>query len=195
MKSRKLLSLGCLGLLLLAEASSAEAQSMGRSRPTNRATARGRLTRPGVSAYNNLSRDSDLFGGTPDYQGFVRPQLDARNAALRQDANLMGLERDLFSGAYGLEEGIRSTGGAATFMNYSHYYNFAGRANSSGGVGSTRGASALPSVSSRRTGVGGGGFGGGGMGGGFGGGGMGGFGGGGFGGGGQFSVRSRVRHR
>jgi hypothetical protein len=81
--------------------------------------------RPSVSPYLNLLRNTG--GGTSNYFTLVRPQLQAREALQRQQAQINQVQRQAQRGQPGGvpvrgSQEIRGTGHETAFMNYLHYY-------------------------------------------------------------------------
>lgn len=128
------------GLALMAATSSASPPSPIQSGPRVGGGAFGRgglgsgynsmggalIRRPAVSPYLNILRNDGL--GPLNYQTMVRPQIEARNAYLRQAAELQGIESDLRNRRRpGDAPGqMRETGHGTSFFNYSHYFPGAG---------------------------------------------------------------------
>jgi hypothetical protein len=75
--------------------------------------------RPPVSPYINLLRR----GGNPaiNYYGLVRPQIEFSREIRRLDQDLA--TRGQQGRQFDEESGLPTTGHAASFMNYSHYFN------------------------------------------------------------------------
>jgi hypothetical protein len=82
------------------------------------------IDRPTVSPYLNLARDPT--GVLPNYFTLVRPELEARDRAARQERELQRLRSQLT----GLQSEVRqaqesgrlSTGHPTRFMTYFHFY-------------------------------------------------------------------------
>ena len=86
--------------------------------------------RPSVSPYLNLLRNSG--GGVSNYYTLVRPQIQAREALMRQQAQINQVQRQVQRGQPGGvpvrgSQEIRGTGHETAYMNYLHYYAFRGR--------------------------------------------------------------------
>ena len=86
------------------------------------------LNRPTVSPYLNLVR-RDGFGGVTNYQTLVRPQLEAREAAPFQQAELSRVQQQLAVQQRTLDsvqqqraQRVFSTGHPTRFMNLRQYY-------------------------------------------------------------------------
>lgn len=80
-------------------------------------------SRPTVSPYLNLLNNNSL--GFPNYQTLVRPEIDARDAIVRQGASLQQLQqqfRESSGGGRQYAPGQSRTGHGSRYMNYSHYY-------------------------------------------------------------------------
>lgn len=84
------------------------------------------IGRPAVSPYLNILRNDGL--GPLNYQTLVRPQIEARNAYLRQGAEIRGLESEMRNRRRPDDQpgAIRQTGHGTSFFNYSHYFNYPG---------------------------------------------------------------------
>jgi len=86
-----------------------------------------RAKRPTVSPYLNLLLPSGQRSGIPLYQSVVRPQLEQRRANTQQRAAIGQLQQQFTglrtqTGGQQAATGIRTTGHATRFMNFSHYY-------------------------------------------------------------------------
>jgi hypothetical protein len=86
------------------------------------------LRQPAVSPYLNLVR-RDSFGGVANYQTLVRPQLEQREFALIQEAELSRLNQELSVQQRTLNtigqqraQRVFSTGHRTRFMNLEGYY-------------------------------------------------------------------------
>ncbi len=79
-----------------------------------------------MSPYLNILRNDGL--GPLNYQTLVRPQIEARNAYLRQGAEIRGLESEMRNRRRPDDQpgAIRQTGHGTSFFNYSHYFNYPG---------------------------------------------------------------------
>jgi hypothetical protein len=104
-----------IGFVIFA-ARSAEAQA-----PFSNTTA----SRPTVSPYLNLLNQNT--SGTSNYYTLVRPQIQAREEILRQQAQINQIQRQVQRGQPGGvpvrgSQEIRGTGHETAFMNYLHYY-------------------------------------------------------------------------
>lgn len=83
--------------------------------------------RPTVSPYLNLITQAQSTGFAPIYQNVVRPQMEAREAQLRQDSDISRIQSQLsqMRADYGRQQnqsGQVSTGHPSRFMTYLHYY-------------------------------------------------------------------------
>jgi hypothetical protein len=81
--------------------------------------------RPSVSPYLNLLRSTG--GGVSNYHSLVRPQIQARETMLRQQAQINQVQRQAQRGQPGGvpvrgSQEIRGTGHETAYMNYLHYY-------------------------------------------------------------------------
>jgi hypothetical protein len=81
--------------------------------------------RPAVSPYLNLLRNTG--GGVSNYHTLVRPQIQARETVLRQQAQINQIQRQAQRGQPGGvpvrgSQEIRGTGHETAYMNYLHYY-------------------------------------------------------------------------
>jgi hypothetical protein len=81
--------------------------------------------RPTVSPYLNLLNPTG--SGTSNYFTTVRPQIQAREELIRQQAQISQIQRQVQRGQPGGvpvrgSQEIRATGHETTFMNYLHYY-------------------------------------------------------------------------
>ena len=82
---------------------------------------------PTISPYLNLTRDDD-FNGLPNYFALVRPQLQQEEINRRQQRSIYSLNNDvrMIESRFAIppqgDPGIRPTGHAVYFMNYSHYF-------------------------------------------------------------------------
>ena len=86
------------------------------------------LNRPTVSPYLNLIR-RDGFGGVTNYQTLVRPQLEAREFARNQQAELSRVQQQLAVQQRSLDtverpraQRVFTTGHPTRFMNLQQYY-------------------------------------------------------------------------
>ena len=81
-------------------------------------------SRPTVSPYLNLLNNNSL--GVPNYQTMVRPQIDQRDALVRQGASLQQLQQQFRDSSQNARQyqpgGVSRTGHGARYLNYSHYY-------------------------------------------------------------------------
>lgn len=84
------------------------------------------IRRPVVSPYLNILRNDGL--GPLNYQTLVRPQIEARNAFLRQADEMRSIESQLRNRRRPTDEPgqMRETGHGTSFFNYSHYFPGAG---------------------------------------------------------------------
>ena len=83
------------------------------------------VNRPTVSPYLNLLNQNSA--GTSNYYTLVRPQIQAREEILRQQAQINQIQRQVQRGQPGGvpvrgSQEIRGTGHETAFMNYLHYY-------------------------------------------------------------------------
>jgi hypothetical protein len=81
--------------------------------------------RPSVSPYLNLLRNTG--GGVSNYHTLVRPQIQARETLVRQQAQINQIQRQAQRGLPGGvpvrgSQEIRGTGHETAYMNYLHYY-------------------------------------------------------------------------
>jgi hypothetical protein len=81
--------------------------------------------RPTVSPYLNLLRNTS--GGISNYHTLVRPQIQARETMLRQQAQINQVQRQAQRGQPGGvpvrgSQEIRGTGHETAYLNYLHYY-------------------------------------------------------------------------
>lgn len=149
-RSRRLLlaSLTLTGFWMALASTEAQAQGYGRRAGPSRSQQRYRQPRPRVSPYLNLLSG----GGGLEYQTLVRPLNEMRDSQARQSQDFDRLARDVdqgfadTTGLFGDERGVRSTGHASTYFNYSHYY---GSLGSSGGGGSRSGRSSRRALAPR----------------------------------------------
>lgn len=86
------------------------------------------INRPTVSPYLNLLQRNG--NGLPTYQTLVRPQIEQRQAELRNAAAIQQLQyqasRPTNEGKSTGESGqVRGTGHVSGFMNHMHFFNFA----------------------------------------------------------------------
>lgn len=86
------------------------------------------LNRPTVSPYLNLLR-RDGFGGVTNYQTLVRPQIEQREFAANQQAEITRVQQQLAVQQRSLESAqqlraqrVFSTGHTTRFMNLQQYY-------------------------------------------------------------------------
>lgn len=127
--------LGCFALVgILSLGHGAAAWGQGTRRPMRRY--QSSANEPFVSPYMNLA----LPTGNPglNYFSLVQPQLQQMRTNETNASRIYGLNQDLQqakSGAYGPTGGIRPTGRAATYGNYSHYYPSMGGGGGAGGPG------------------------------------------------------------
>lgn len=81
-------------------------------------------SRPTVSPYLNLLNSNGA--GFPNYQTMVRPEIDSRDALVRQGASLQQLQQQFHDSSQGARPsqpgGQSRTGHGTRYMNYSHYY-------------------------------------------------------------------------
>ncbi len=117
--------LACFALVMIVGPQPARAQQSVRTRYRN-----SLLNRPTVSPYLNLVRRDGSLGAS-NYQTLVRPQLEARQNAFRQQQTINNVQRQVntlqtdFRQSQAL--GTRQTGHPTRFMTYSHYYPSLGR--------------------------------------------------------------------
>jgi septation ring formation regulator EzrA len=81
--------------------------------------------RPTISPYLGLLNASNP--GVSNYLTYVRPQLQAREEQLRQQAQINQIQRQVQRGQAGGvpvrgSQEIRGTGHETVYLNYSHYY-------------------------------------------------------------------------
>lgn len=78
---------------------------------------------PTVSPYLNLLNNNNQLNGVPNYQSLVRPLVDQQDAIRRQGNSLQKLQTQVNS-TYNAPSGsgLRGTGHASHFMNFSHFY-------------------------------------------------------------------------
>jgi hypothetical protein len=107
------------------------------ARPRGSRQYRGVASEPYVSPYLNLARPGTDPGF--NYYTLVQPQLQQQQFNQQQNRRTQALQRQVYQQQaeimtpYGAVGGIRPTGRAATFMNYSHYYPGLGAGPSAGG--------------------------------------------------------------
>lgn len=79
---------------------------------------------PTVSPYLNLLNNNNQLNGVPNYQSLVRPLVDQQDAIRRQGNSLQRLQSQVNStyNAPPTTGGLRGTGHASYFMNFSHFY-------------------------------------------------------------------------
>lgn len=116
MITRTFVGIFVLGMSWVVAPSSIQAQTPFSDMPT---------LRPSVSPYLNLLRNSG--GGVSNYHTLVRPQIQARESLLRQQAQINQVQRQVQRGQPGGvpvrgSQEIRGTGHETAFMNYLHYY-------------------------------------------------------------------------
>jgi hypothetical protein len=83
------------------------------------------ILRPTVSPYLNLLNSNDP--GVSNYYTYVRPQIQAREELVRQQAQINQIQRQVQRGQPGGvpvrgSQEIRGTGHETAFMNYLHFY-------------------------------------------------------------------------
>jgi hypothetical protein len=107
------LALVVAGILMLSGLRQASAQNPGQFYQS-----------PTTSPYLNLLNDNT--SGISNYQTLVRPQLDGREAILRNTVGLQRLQQQFQQSqsatARGTNGTTRSSGHQTRFMNYSHFY-------------------------------------------------------------------------
>jgi hypothetical protein len=146
---------------VLAACPDIQAQYRG-SRPLRRSRRSSVTDQPAISPYLSLTNPNADVGA--NYAALTAPMLQQQEASTRNAQAIRRLQFDTGeAGIYGATGGLRSTGHAATYMNFSHWYGEGGQ-----GMGGGRSSG---SFQRRRSSIGGGG--GGMMGGGMGMGGMG----------------------
>lgn len=115
------------GLFLVGvNAATAEAQRNLYRRPNPRAS-QNILSNPTVSPYLNLLQSRGA--GLPNYQALVRPLVDQRQTANRQQREIRGLQSQVgHQGALlSRDSELRPTGHETHFMNHSRFYPNMGR--------------------------------------------------------------------
>ncbi len=136
--SKLIVAMTAIGLAAIATDVFAQSSSRNSFSYLNQANnaASGILNRPTVSPYLNLLGTDGLAGGPARYQTLVRPQLDARQQQLRNNARFSTLQQDIqrVSTAVGGVSGQQSqqqypftTGHPSVYQNGSHYYPSFGR--------------------------------------------------------------------
>lgn len=85
------------------------------------------INRPTVSPYLNLIGRGFGGGGMPAYQTLVRPQIEQRQAEIRNAAAIQQLQLDVnrragSSRTTGESTDVRGTGHASGFMNHMHFF-------------------------------------------------------------------------
>lgn len=119
MHARSIILATSLGVLLWSECGTAFAQAGRRTMRRYQST----VGEPFISPYLNLARP----GADPGFNYFtlVQPQMQQQRNTELNASRIQSVNSDLQqaqAGAYGPVRGIRPTGHAATFRNYSHFY-------------------------------------------------------------------------